>query len=302
MKKYFFIFYLCIQVNSVWACDACGASISPGYQGILPQFSRHFVGVRYQFRYFSSRGLADPNGAITNHEYFHSWNIYARLSPHKRVQVFINAPVNYYLQHDKGKGVVRDLAGPGDIWTYCQYQLIRTPDSSKALSRHLLMAGVGIKLPTGRYNLYDTLGIFDRNMQLGTGSWEALMGMNYTGRWNKWGLNIESNAKISTLNPDKYLYGHQVNLSTKGFYWGKVKNTSYLLSAGIQYDFRSRDHYLQQYLPTTGGHQLNLNASADVYVKKWVIGFDLRVSVFSKMGGGLIQPGLQLSTQILYMF
>ncbi len=300
MKKYFLLFYLITQVNVLLACDACGAAVGPVYQGILPQYTRHFVGIRYQFRNFSSRGLSDPAGIITNHEYYHNWNIYARLSPHKRVQVFINAPLCYYLQHDKGE--TREFVNPGDIWTYCQYQIIRTPDSISSKSIHSWMAGAGIKLPTGRYNLYDKVGFYERNMQPGTGSWDFLIGSNYTVRWKGWGFNAEVNAKISTLNPDRYLYGHQLSVGARGFYWHKIKSASLIFSAGVNYDYRTKDFYLQQYQPTTGGYQLNLGVSTDVYIKKWALGIDCRIPVFAQLGGGLIQPGVQLTSQILFMF
>jgi len=300
MKKYFFILYLLLQVNAVMACDGCGVSVSSAYQGILPQFTKHFIGVRYQFRYFSSTSFITPQQPVRNNDYYHTWNVYARLSPHKRVQIFLNVPVNYFIKLDNG--IKRELAGPGDIWAYCQYQFIRTPDSSKFKARHSLMAGAGIKLPTGRYNLYDDVSFYDRNMQPGTGSWDALIGANYTVRWKGWGMNMEANAKISTLNPDRYLYGHQVSAGAKGFYWAKIKSTSLVFAVGAQYDYRNRDFYLQQYQPDTGGSVLNLQASADVYIKKWAIGVDCRIPVFSQLGGGLIQPGLQLSSQILFMF
>jgi hypothetical protein len=300
MKKLFFGICLILQAGRLFACDACGASITSGYVGILPQFTRHFVGIKYQFRYFSSTSIGDPQGSYRNKEFYHTWNVWGRISPHKRVQILINVPVNYYLQHDQG--TVRELSGPGDIWTLCQYQLVRTPDSLKKKVRQSLLVGGGIKLPTGRYNLYDPNGFYDRNMQPGTGSWDALFSSQYTIRWKGWGMNIESNARISTLNPDNYLYGHQVNGSLKGFYWGQKNKISYLVSSGVQYDYRSKDLYLHQFLPTTGGHLLSVTASADVYMPKWAIGLDFKIPLYAHMGGGLVNPGLQVSSQIMFMF
>lgn len=36
------------------ACDVCGCSIGGNYFGILPQFHRHFVGIRYSEQSFRS--------------------------------------------------------------------------------------------------------------------------------------------------------------------------------------------------------------------------------------------------------
>jgi hypothetical protein len=300
MKKLILGICLMIQAGSAMACDACGASTGTGYVGILPQFTRHFVGLKYQFRYFSSTSIGDPNGKIANQEFYHSWNIWGRISPHKRVQILVNVPLNYFVQHDQDK--VKELFGPGDIWTMCQYQVLRSKDSSTTKYKHSMMLGGGIKLPTGRYNVYDQTGFYDRSMQPGTGSWDFLLSANYTIRWKGWGMNIESNGKICTFNPDNYLYGHQVNGSIKGFYWGESKSVSYLLSSGMQYDYRNRDQYLHQWLPTTGGHTIFANASADLYVKRWAFGVEVKVPVYSQSAGGLVHPGLQVSSQVLFMF
>ncbi|MBP8240682.1 MAG: hypothetical protein KAX50_12000 [Saprospiraceae bacterium] len=40
--------------GQVLACDVCGCAVGGNYLGILPQFRRHFAGVRFQYRTFDS--------------------------------------------------------------------------------------------------------------------------------------------------------------------------------------------------------------------------------------------------------
>jgi hypothetical protein len=300
MKKFIFSAFFLLMTVQLYPCDACGSVTTGGYIGIMPQFSRHFVGIRYQMRYFSAVSAVHPHNGVANEEYYHTWNIMGRINPHKRVQIFINAPIHYFLQIDQG--VKRELAGPGDIWTLAQYQVIRTPDSSAKVMRQSWFIGGGIKLPTGRFKMYDTLGVYDRNMQPGTGSWDFLFTTQYTVRWKGWGLNTELNARISTDNPDNYLYGHKFNGSIKGFYWGKGDKVSVLAAAGVIYDGGLRDTYLYQKMPNSGGHMVSVAANADLYFKRWIIGAEFRMPVYANMSSGLLNPGPQLMSQVMFTF
>jgi hypothetical protein len=300
MKKITCMVVFLLLSLAAYPCDACGNAATGGYIGILPQFNRHFVGIRYQFRYFSSLSATDPASGVRNVEYYHTWNIWGRINPHKRLQILINAPMHYYQQVDKN--IKRELIGPGDIWTLVQYQVIRTPDSSAKKMRQSFMLGGGIKLPTGRFNIYDSTGYYDRNLQPGTGSWDFLLSAQYTLRWKGWGLNAELNARLSTLNPDNYLYGHKLNANLKGFYWAKGEKVSVLTSAGFGYDYGSKDVYLHQKITNSGGHMVSASASADLYIKRWVVGAEFRMPFYAEMSSGLLNPGPQLMSQLMFTF
>jgi hypothetical protein len=298
MRKITIIILLMMLPVFSYACDACGNASTGGYIGILPQYSRHFVGIRYQYRPFSSSSVTSPGSR--NNEYYNTWNLWGRMSPHKRVQIYVNVPIHYFLQTDGG--VKRELIGPGDIWALAQYQVLRTPDSSKKKMRQSLFMGGGVKLPTGRYNIYDSNGYYDRNLQPGTGSWDFIVTTQYTMRWKGWGMNTEINARISTMNPDNYLYGHKLNANIKGFYWGNAKKISYLFTTGVIYDFGSKDVYLHQNVLNSGGNMVSASASADVYFKRWSIGAELKLPVYTQMSQGLLNPGPQLMSQLMFMF
>ncbi|TXI71256.1 MAG: hypothetical protein E6Q41_00520, partial [Cyclobacteriaceae bacterium] len=47
MKKVFFISLVLLAAHVTMACDVCGCSLGGSYFGILPQFNKNFVGLRW---------------------------------------------------------------------------------------------------------------------------------------------------------------------------------------------------------------------------------------------------------------
>lgn len=302
MKRLIFsvLVVICVPLHASTPCDTCDIPLNGGYMGILPQFKRHFIGIRYDALSITGSHSHMGSTAQTSQIYYHTWNIWAGLKLHKRVDLFVGVPIHYFMQNISPSK--REVGGPGDIWTLVQYQLLRSKDLSKKKMKYSLMVGGGIKLPTGRYNAYDTLGFYDRNMQPGTGSWDFLVSSTYTMRWNAWGLNTNVNARFSTMNPDNYLYGHQMNAGVKGFYWGKGEKISVLMSAGFLYDFKGKDNYLRQTLPNSGGHALYGTTSIDLYLKRFTIGTEFKVPIYTDLAKGTIKTGAQIMGQVAVMF
>ncbi len=265
---------------------------------LLPQ-PKYSIGLQHEYNSFAINNNHTDH-ASTNNNYFHTFNISGRIRPHKRVQIIINFPIQYHVQ--KTESGTRELAGPGDISVITQYRLLRTRDSSVGMMKHSLIAGVGVKMPTGRYNMYDETGFYDRHMQPGTGSWDVLINTQYVVKWNSWGLNTTVNAKISTQGADNYLYGHTVNTGLNAFYWGKGEKLSVLASGGLHYSYQSKDVFMRQYQPVSGGHLLSAQVNAGFYIKKWVVGIDVKLPLYAYMGGGDIKQGPQVTTQIAALF
>ncbi|MEO0333200.1 MAG: hypothetical protein AAF223_16195, partial [Bacteroidota bacterium] len=68
MKSIFALFILIITtVSSSHACDVCGCSLGSNYFGILPQFDKHFVGVRWHHSSFFAQ--MNHNSELLEREY-----------------------------------------------------------------------------------------------------------------------------------------------------------------------------------------------------------------------------------------
>lgn len=295
MKKYFFIAFITMNAI-VYACDGCGCSIQSADVGILPQFKKHFIGLKYHYRYFYSRSATSTD--IANDENYHTLNIWSRFTPHKRVQVFINTPMHYFIQNDQG--IQRENWGIGDIWALGNYMIVKSPDSLK--TKHLWTVGGGVKLPTGRYNESDSNGILHRNMQMGSGSWDFILATQYILRIKSWGVMSELSGRINTVNPDKYQFGHRISTTIKGFYWKQWRKMSLLSSIGVQYEYAAKDKIYELPMPNTGGNNVNLIGGLDYYVGRFGIGTEVRIPLFSNLSNGYTNAGLQANGQLLFFF
>src|SRR5690606_7301085 len=135
-------------VDTAQGCNVCGCGVGTNHHGILPQFQKNFVGVRYHNKTYRSH-LGMEHAAMYSNEHFQSVELWARFYPAKRVQVFAFLPYKIN-ERTEGSDVLR-LRGIGDASVSVNYSLINTYDSALATLRHNLMIGGGVKLPTGNF-------------------------------------------------------------------------------------------------------------------------------------------------------
>ena len=77
-------------------------------------------------------------------------------------------------------GVTRSASGLGDITTIARYQIFQRNKKGRTL-RGALFAGM--KWPTGKDTATDSRGTVPRSVQLGTGSFDPILGTVWTGQW-----------------------------------------------------------------------------------------------------------------------
>ena len=63
--------------SSLNACDVCGCAVSGHQFGILPQFQKHFAGIRYGYRSFKSvhPPVFSTDTEKISCEYFHTTDL-----------------------------------------------------------------------------------------------------------------------------------------------------------------------------------------------------------------------------------
>lgn len=307
MKKLFFVIGILLPVlslsNNAVACDICGCSAS-GYQlGILPQYHKNFIGLRYNFRQFRSTHPLEL-GNVTNHtsrEYYHTTELWGRWYPLKRLQLFAFVPFQYF-KREEGK-TVTTVSGLGDITLVANYSLI---DNTGDLSRkwqHLFQAGGGIKLPTGKNGLSDPGGNIYQNFQPGSSSTDFILNAVYTLRHNQWGLNTDASYRINTTNKESYRFGNRFNTSLRAFYWQSLgKNVSLLPYAGVMYEHAAADREKSKNKDYTGGDMVHASVGADVYFKRFSAGAQLQTPVYQHLSEGYNKAYARISATVNYFF
>ncbi|HAS42730.1 MAG TPA: hypothetical protein DCS93_19775 [Microscillaceae bacterium] len=219
------------------ACDICGCGLGGVYFGILPMYSTHFLGLRYSQASF--KAVID----YKNNQYFEdefSNDTYRRIDLMGRYSITKRLQVNFivpYLMNDMDGSHQRiQSAGVGDPMVLLYYNLFNTGDNGTSFWQHSLSVGGGVKLPVGEYQKQDAGQIINRNFQIGSGSLDYLLSMNYTLRYQKFGLNAEASYKINSHNSEDYRFGNQSNMSTYLFYWITTPQVAILPFAGAYYE------------------------------------------------------------------
>jgi hypothetical protein len=101
MKKLFLFCFLITQSIAVSACDICGCGAGNYYLGIMPQFHKQLIGIRYRFQSFNSHvGLAP---ALLSSEQFQTVEMWSRFYPLKRLQVVSFIPYHINEQTEGGR-------------------------------------------------------------------------------------------------------------------------------------------------------------------------------------------------------
>ena len=290
---------------SAQSCDLCGCSASNQYLGILPQFYRQFVGIQYQYTGFTAKqpSLLDPADKETAYEYNNTLQLWGRYHVSNRVQLFAFVP--YHINNGSDAGPRINTNGIGDISVLGNVAIIQD-DSTLKTWHHTLLAGGGVKAPTGQYTGITTLdeqGL--PNVQAGTGSWDFIVNANYTVRRRQVGINADASYTMTTANTAGYKYGNRLNASVLGFYWWQKNSLSLLPQAGVRYEYSLHDYdnFEKKWLnENSGGNIIFATAGVQAYFKRigGKVMYNVPVSQHYASNNVTVQP--RLETSLLFLF
>jgi hypothetical protein len=254
------------------ACDVCGCSLGGNYFGILPLYNKNFIGFRWsQAKFHSYIAPTQYLGAQQSNDTYSKAELWGRYYVTKRIQLFAFVP---YIHNDmNGTDQVVSASGLGDINIMANYVLLNTGES-KSDFKHTLIAGGGVKLPTGKFDMEDKGKIINRNFQLGTGSVDFNLNAVYTLRYKKTGINLETGYKINTRNSHNYLFGNQYRASAQLFFWQQVGPFSFLPHAGVNYEQAAMHKDGDIIQTNTGGSAWLGSAGLDIYFARFTVGLN----------------------------
>lgn len=286
------------------ACDVCGCSIGGNYFGILPQFHRHFVGLRWSEQSFQSahsRSAAQA-GRFDSEESFRTVDLLGRFYPFRRVQMLVLVPYHTFRRLEDQQTI--NTQGLGDLSFLASYILLDTGDSLRRQWRHTLTVGGGIKLPTGRHSLTTTEGeLLHPNLQPGTGSTDFMVTAAYTLRRGKWGFSADALGRLNTINKSRdYQMGNRLSGSVKAFYWKNVRRFTFLPNAGVFADAAQANTGDSNFTEGTGGAITLATVGLDVYMGNCSAGLTFQQPVWQYLGGGSIHSRSRWMATVNYIF
>jgi hypothetical protein len=201
------------------------------------------VGLRLRNESFHGEHNHTHGGSVHEtdmHEYFNTYEAYVRWYPFSKLQIMASMPFSNNFSSINGTKSDK-INGVGDLMILGSYQLYNTFPSEEKKLRHRILAGAGIKFPTGKYNIAVD-GEVDELHQPGTGSTDVIAGLNYFAKAGKSGLHIYSTYKINTTNQNEYRFADRFNVNCNYMYEIKKKEFGFYPSTGVYYETAGHDY------------------------------------------------------------
>lgn len=281
----------------VLACDVCGCAMGNNFFGIVPNYQKNFVGLRYSYTSFHS---IHPGDNAFGEDYLHTTDLWARFVPFKRMQLFAQLPYQQFKRVEEGDNFKYN--GIGDISFLANYTLVNNSDSLYGKIKHFLQLGGGIKLPTGNNAIIKNKRTLPNPIQLGSGSIDYLANLAYTVRYNNTGLNVEGVYRINTENKNEYKNGNRFALSTKIFGRFLLKKIALLPAFGVRYDRYKENYSYGRAVEYTGGNNLSMGPSLNIFYKQWALSTDWQKPIKQNLNEGQTTAQPSFSTQLSFYF
>lgn len=303
MKQFFLgLGLLAMSSLSVKACDQCSCA-SSGFMGIVPQFGKHYAGLRYNYQHFKTTHLSsliETEEQERSVEHFHTMEVFGRYVPHHRVQILASLPYAYRSQTSNITGAYVGH-GLGDATIGGVYTVISTPDTIGKKVRHNLLVGAALKMPTGAFQLKQDTATLHENLQPGSGSWDPSLNLRYILRVKRWGISSMVNYKLNTANRFGYKYGDRITGLVGAFYWTTFRNLTFMPQLALNVDYAMEDIDNRRLQITTGGYLLTARAEVQVGYKRFISSVGYGLPVGYNLSGGEVAPKHQVNFSILFL-
>ena len=291
---------------SATACDICGCGVGSYYVGILPDFQKRFIGVRYQNKAITSH--LTPSGGrsyLTTDERYHSVEIWGAVNIGKRFRVIGFVPLNHIVKENNA--AVQSKNGLGDIAFLGYYNVLKSESTTNNFKRliHSLWLGGGIKVPTGKYDVSDAAENQNLNtFQLGSGSVDFSVNAMYDLRLQDAGLNTNVSYKMNTQNKSAYQYGNKLTANMLLYYKFKVgEMMSVAPNTGILYETSAKDISRSNVkVDLSGGYSTLYTLGAEFRVRRVNIGGNYQHVLAQSLGAGVVQAGSRWMMHVSYGF
>ncbi|MXV15285.1 hypothetical protein [Hufsiella ginkgonis] len=302
------------------ACEICGC-----FMGITPYDNQSSFAMLYRFRTFSGYDgqahpifpegakffpagkdtgspVTDHNGDPSDFEAYRTLELRGRYFIHQRLE--LNAILPYISNSERYNGNLNTLAGAGDINLFAGYHLLRK--LGERVNQRLI-AGAGVKLPTGKNDAENAEGIrFNALTQTGTGSTDGFVYLNYLASVKKLGLNLNTTYKVNGRNKEQESIANSTTANLNVFYSAGISQRVKLIpSAQLAYEYSAGEKYQGI---KTGEHVMNnllAGAGLDLFVNNLTFNLALQSRVWSAKDdhpqpAGRVVLGITYSFKQLY--
>lgn len=306
VKRITLILLITMTGLSAGACDICGCGVGSYYIGILPDFQKRFLGLRYQNKLITSH-LAPGGGRsyLTTDERYHSVELWGAVNIGERFRVIGFVPLNHIVKQSSSHK--QSKTGLGDIAAIGYYNIMKSETTTNNFKRlvHSLWLGGGIKLPTGKYQSADANENQNLNtFQLGSGSVDFSVNAMYDLRLHDAGLNTNMSYKMNTANNSAYQYGNKFTANMLLYYKFKLgEMMSVAPNTGILYETSAKDVYRSNVkVDLSGGYSTLYSIGTELRIGRTNIGGNYQIPISQSLGAGVVEARSRWMTHISYGF
>jgi hypothetical protein len=277
-------------------CDACGCSANGGSMGFSSVFQNNFVGLRYfNQRYRSKDGIFNNSPWVT--ENFNTVQVWARIPITERIQVSALLPYHFH-ERERSTGNEK-IEGLGDITVLGMFTVYQTHRDSTVFT-HKLLAGGGLKLPTGKFDEDNNKGSVNPGFQVGTGSWDYLLNTEYVIKRKQFGLNTMLSYTFKTENKKLYQFGDQFNYAGTLFYLLEGKQLQFVPQVGLAGEVYQQNHQYKQPIADSAGDILFTKLGFESGLKDFSLGFNLMLPIHQNLSNEKVESKYRWALNLNY--
>ncbi len=295
MQKIVLCSWLVLFAHSPFmACDVCSGPTDSGSMGILPQFQRNFIGLRYSCRFFKSeqpKSVFYPNDNRAANEVTQVAELWGRLVLKNRFHLYAFLPIQQFKQSFKDS--IFSNKGFGDVSLSINYMLLNSGDSINKKIKQALLVGVGIKVPTASYRK----SIVDL-MQVGSGSVDITFLLNHTLRVRKVGFTSEVNYRFNGNGYDNFRFGNKSVISTKLFFVEQIRTVSFILNVGLSWEYASKSRHNEVIQWNTGGFAILPGIGCDIFYKRLIFSINAQQAVYQNLAEGYLTSRMRMTAGV----
>jgi len=289
------------QVYFFEDCDVCGCSGNGGSMGYGGNLTDNFIGVRYLKQSYKSRDGIFNNSPWVD-ENFNTLQLWSKIPVTEKISVHAIVPYHF---HDRefGDNSTQKINGIGDISVLAFYKLIQTNKDSLILNpdklAHTLRVGGGVKAPTGNYEKDNNAGSVNPSFQVGTGSWDYTVGLDYNLGYRTYGANVLLNYTFKTENDLNYHFGNQTNYGLSFFGSFNSQNAvSISPSLGIAGEIFEENEQYGEAVVNTKGDVLFSQLGIHTTYKKWSVGANVMLPIHQNLNSGLVEVNYRTAVYV----
>lgn len=277
------------------ACDRCASNMGLGGPGLAQLVDQHQLGLIHSTSSYQS----NHHGNTT--DLFHIAEVGAGWYAISSVRISANLPVQWNQRSQNGQR--QTVSGLGDLRVMGHYRKTLTFAEREQL-RVIFDAGLGLKLPTGKYEAQLGERELPENFSIGNGCVGAIAQPATGLSWGNGGVLLSGNLVFHFPSEGGYRFGNQYSAQLTAYReWWLGSRTRFVPTIGMMWEHSTKDRMRNGYLSaSTGGYGVLLPLSVGLRWESLYLNVQFAVPVAQQYASGDTELQHKLGSQLHFFF